>query len=173
LSDAAAQAGLAGTRGTVDPARAKQSMMGLRASLGYALTGPPVAIWGGRVELPGPSDGTGMSAGVAVVVAAPMVDGGWAGEADLHLDPRPGPTASVGLVGFTSPTDPGDPTALLALRFGPPRVSADGSQVSYDGAATSILAVAPTGAVTVRSVLNGQTVDQAAVTDGGTFARRA
>jgi hypothetical protein len=153
VTDAQVQASLTGARGFVDPDIAKHAMASLTVTGGYSLTARPVAIWGGRVSGIPPSDGN------TVIVAAPMVGGGWAGMVQTTFDGKPTAT-STGASMFNLTTDPGDPGSLLAIRL-----QSDSLKPQPDPP-TTVLAVAPSGAVAVRVVQNGQQLTQTPITNG-------
>jgi hypothetical protein len=153
VTDADVQAGLTGARGSVDPDTAKQAMANLTTTGGYSLTHRPVAIWGGRVSGIPPSDGN------TVIVAAPMVGGGWAGMVQTTFDQHPTNT-STGASMFNITTDPGDPRNLLAIRL-----QSDSSRLQPEPP-TTMLAVAPSGTVAVRVIQNGQQLTQIPTANG-------
>ncbi|MDG4786004.1 hypothetical protein O7626_08705 [Micromonospora sp. WMMD1102] len=153
VTDAQFDAAMAQARGRSQPTESRRAVNTAAGGWGYTVTELPTVLWSGETT------GTGVGFdGLATVLTAPAVDGGWLGEVAVTY---PGQRAD-GTVGtasqFLTRTDPAAPERLLAIPLGP-----------VDGAASPpshpLLVVAPAGAVQVRALLGDRPVAQGQVRD--------
>lgn len=148
------QIGAAG--GRPDRAKATEALTTFASSMGYAAIGPAKLIWGGHMTWPegydGPNGNSGPQTGQVIVVAVPLVHGGWTGEAIMTMD-KPGPDGNLGFgPGFSTAGDPTGRATILPIRLG-------------DLTSKTVLVIAPKGAANIRAVRDGAVVATAAVAE--------
>ncbi|GAA3776469.1 hypothetical protein GCM10022225_75550 [Plantactinospora mayteni] len=146
-------------RGRLHPTESRAAMSTATGGWGYTVTELPTVVWSGETT------GTGIGFdGLATVVSAPAVDGGWLGEVAItyrqeHADETIG-TGSQ----FATRTDPAAPDRLLAIPLGPD----DGASGPPD---RTLLVIAPTGATEVRALLGDRAVAQGQVENSALVLR--
>ncbi|HEU4425219.1 MAG TPA: hypothetical protein VFR67_22035 [Pilimelia sp.] len=149
VTDAHVDTAIANARGTVDRAYAREEIAGAARSWGYSISALPIVVWGG--ENVGPDDLDGR----AILVAAPLVGGGWTCSFTVTYDP-PRNGVSSGGWGFDTATDLGDPATVVAI------------PISTD-TADHLFVVAPAGATAVRVLLAGHELHRAEVRNDAAF----
>lgn len=142
---------LQGARGTPDHQLARQKLAAMRGMEGYALSSLPRLLWGGRITWPEDPRVPGTSAaGRTVVVAAPLIRGGWAGSVSLTLD---------------DPGDDGPQNWEFQAYFGRDPTRPDAITAVRLAESSTVLVIVPDAAVRVRAVHGGVAVAQAPVVD--------
>ena len=124
VTDAQAQAALAGARRAGSVTSVRNAAWLLRASMGYAIAATPSLVWSGRVTgLPDYPQG---AVGDTTGSVAPLVGGGWVGQ--IQTEHGQGTAVMIGGFGnfitdvgggfgnFSTNVDPRDPRTVLAVR---------------------------------------------------------
>ena len=161
-TDAQAQAAMVGARRPASVAATRNAMSLLSAQAGYTLASSPVLVWSGPVA--GLTEyGATRSTGDTIVVAAPLVGGGWTGivTTEFTAEVAGEPSTIFAWSGsFVTEGDPRDPGAVVAVPLTPNYVQGSPADPA------TLLVLAPAGAVTVRATQDDLTLAESAVADG-------